>query len=352
MSNIEIIGMGTANPPLRLPQETAFEVYTNLVPLSDRAKSLMQRIFVNNHSIGYRHLALDTLTDVLEDNQDKLIARYQKYGVRVAVEAANRALENAGLTAEEIDALVVNTCTGYLCPGLTSYVAEALPLKAGVHPFDLQGMGCGGALPNLQTAYNFLQAHPDSNVLSIAVEICSATLYLDESPDILISNALFGDGAAAAVLTNRAVSGRVRLQGFSAGLYPQDRQHLYYRTENSKLRNVLSVDVPTVGASRGKEVIDRLLAQTGRGYQDIQHWILHPGGQKVLDAFEGVLPLPENALAASRKVLYDYGNMSSATVLFVLDEVLRNQTPQAGDTGLMCSFGAGFGVYAGLVEFV
>jgi len=156
MSNIEIIGMGTANPPLRLSQETAFEVYTNLVPLSDRAKALMERIFVSNHSIGYRYLGLDTPTDVLQDSQDELIARYKKYGVRVAVEAASRALSNAGLTPEDIDALVVNTCTGYLCPGLTSYVAEALPLKAGVHPFDLQGMGCGGALPNLQTAYNFL----------------------------------------------------------------------------------------------------------------------------------------------------------------------------------------------------
>jgi predicted naringenin-chalcone synthase len=352
MSNIEIIGMGTANPPLRLSQETAFEVYTNLVPLSDRAKALMERIFVSNHSIGYRYLGLDTPTDVLQDSQDELIARYKKYGVRVAVEAASRALSNAGLTPEDIDALVVNTCTGYLCPGLTSYVAEALPLKAGVHPFDLQGMGCGGALPNLQTAYNFLQAHPDSNVLIIAVEICSATLYLDEAPDILISNALFGDGAAAAVLTNRPGSGRVRLQGFAAGLYPQDREHLYYRTENSKLRNVLSVDVPDVGARRGKEVIDRLLAQSGKGYQDIQHWIVHPGGQKVIDAFESALNLPEEALAASRRVLYNYGNMSSATVLFVLDEVLRNHTPKAGDTGLMCSFGAGFGAYAGLVEFL
>jgi predicted naringenin-chalcone synthase len=352
MFDVQIAAMGTANPPLRLSQETAFEIYTSLVPLSDRARSLMERIFVSNQSIGYRHLGLDSPTDLLQESQDELIARYRKYGVRVAVEAANKALSSAGLTPKEIDALVVNSCTGYLCPGLTSYVAEALPLRADVHPFDLQGMGCGAALPNLETAYNFLQTHPESNVLIIAVEICSATLYLDEAPDILISNSLFGDGAAAAVLTNRPGNGQVRLKGFSAGLYPQDREHLHYRTENSKLRNVLSVDVPAVGARRGKEVIDRLLAQNGKGYPDIQHWILHPGGQKILDAFESELNLPEQALAASRKVLYNYGNMSSASVLFVLDEVLRNHAPQAGDAGLMCSFGAGFGAYAGLVEFL
>lgn len=352
MYNIQIAGMGTANPPLRLSQKTIFEGYANLLPLSDKAKSLLQRIFVNNHSIGYRHLGMDALTGVLEQSQDELIARYKKYGVPVAVEAAKRALNSAGLTPQDIDGVVVNSCTGYLCPGLTSFVAEALPLRSDVRPFDLQGMGCGAALPNLETAHNFLQAHPDSNVLSIAVEICSATLYLDEAPDILISNALFGDGAAATVLTNRPGNGRVRLKGFSAGLYPQDRDHLYYRTENSKLRNVLSVEVPVVGARHGKEVIDRLLAQTGRGYEDIQHWIVHPGGQKVLDAVEDALDLPEEALAASRKVLYNYGNMSSASVLFVLEEVLRNGAPQPGDIGVMCSFGAGFGAYAGLLEFL
>lgn len=352
MYDITITGMGTANPPLRLSQEMAFQVYTSLLPISDRAKSLLERIFVSNNSIGYRHFGMDAVTDVLEQDQDKLIARYKKHGVPVAVEAAKEALENAGLSPRDVDGLVVNSCTGYLCPGLTSYVAEALRLRPDVRPFDLQGMGCGAALPNLETAHNFLQVHPGGNVLSIAVEICSATLYLDEAPDILISNALFGDGAAAAVLTNRPGNGRVQLKGFSAGLYPQDRQHLHYRTENSKLRNVLSVEVPEVGARRSKEVIDRLLAQSGKGYNDIQHWIVHPGGEKIINAVKDGLGLPEESLKASRTVLYNYGNMSSASVLFVLDEVLRNHDPQPGDTGVMCSFGAGFGVYAGLLEFL
>jgi len=320
--------------------------------LSEEAKSLLQRIFVENQSIGYRYFAADAPTDALQDSQDELIARYQRFGVQVSVEAANRALNQATLAPEQIDAIVVNTCTGYLCPGLTSYVAEALPLRDDVRPFDLQGMGCGGALPNLETAYNFLQAHPRSNVLIIAVEICSATVYFDEAPDILVSNALFGDGAAAAVLTNHPGNGRIRLKGFSAGLYPQERHHLQYRTENSKLRNVLSMRVPILGARHGKEVIDRLLAGNGARYEDIQHWIVHPGGQKVLDAFQSALSLPEEALAPSRAVLYNYGNMSSATVLFVLEELLRQRAPRPGDKGLMCSFGAGFSAYAALLEFL
>ncbi|MCL7454812.1 MAG: type III polyketide synthase [Anaerolineae bacterium] len=352
MKDVRIVSLATANPPLRVSQEESYQAYVEMLPLSDRAKSLLQRIFVQNNSIGYRHFGMDALTDILHNSQDELIARYRKFAVPVSVEAARQALDRAGLAPADVDAVVINSCTGYLCPGLTSYVAEALPLRPDVWPFDLQGMGCGGAVPNLETAHNYLQAHPDHNVLAIAVEICSATIYFDEAPDILVSNALFGDGAAAAVLTNRAGEGGIRLAGFAAGLYPQDRQHLYYRTENSKLRNVLSVDVPAVGARRGKEVIDRLLAEKGLGYGEIDHWLMHPGGQKVLDALEDGLSLPAEALTPSRNVLYRYGNMSSVSVLFVLDELLRNHAPRPGDRGVVCSFGAGFGAYATLLEFL
>ena len=352
MKDVRIIALGTANPPLRVSQEESYQAYVNMLPLSDRAKGLLKRIFVENDSIGYRHFGMDSLADILKDSQDELIARYRKFAVQASVEAARQALERAGLGPSDVDAIVVNSCTGYLCPGLTSYVAEALELKPQVWPFDLQGMGCGAALPNLETTYNYLQAHPDSYVLSIAVEICSATIYFDEAPDILISNALFGDGAAAAVLTNRPGEGGVRLRDFAAGLYPQDREHLYYRTENSKLRNVLSIEVPAVGARRAGEVIGRLLAEHGLDRDGVDRWVVHPGGQKVLDAFKEAFELPAEALAASRQVLYDCGNMSSASVLFVLDEVLRSGGVQPGDTGVLCSFGAGFGAYAALLEFL
>lgn len=356
MTDVQIIGLGTANPPLRLSQEEIHRVYVERMPLSDEAQALLTKIFIDNRSIGFRHLGMDALTDALDESQDDLIARYRKFAVPVAVEAARAALDDAGLACEDVDALVVNTCTGYLCPGLTSYVAEALALDESVRPFDLQGMGCGGALPNLETAYNFARAYPGSHVLTISVEICSATLFFDEAADILVSNAIFGDGAAATVMTNGAGAGvgnrRVRVKGFSAGLFPQERPYLHYRSENSKLRNVLSQRVPVVGARRGRQVIERLLAENRLQKRDVDHWIVHPGGERVLDAFQRSLDLPDEAIAPSRAVLYDYGNMSSATVLFVLDRVLRDRAPRPGEVGVMCSFGAGFSAFAGLLEFM
>ncbi len=353
--DVRMVGLGTANPPLRLSQEEIYQAYVEMIPLSKKARALLKRILIDNQSIGFRHLGMEALTDALHDSQDELIARFKKFAVPLAVEAASRALAEAGLTPDDVDAVVINTCTGYLCPGLTSYVAEALPLKKGVRPFDLMGMGCGGALPTLETASNFLQAHPNDIVLTISVEICSATLFLSEAPDILVSNAIFGDGAAATVLTNRPGSpgkGGIRLKSFSAGLFPEHRQHLYYTTEDSRLRNVLSREVPTLGARHGKQVIDNLLAENGMTCQDIVHWIVHPGGEKVLDEFQHALALPDEALLSSRTVLYHYGNMSSATVLFVLEEVRRKHAPQPGDVGLLCSFGAGFTAFAGLLEFL
>ncbi len=354
MTDVQIVGLGTANPPLRLSQEEIHQVYVERLPLSDEARSLLEQIFVSNQSIGFRHLGMDALTDALDESQDDLIARYRKFAVPAAADAARKALDDAGLAREDVDALVTNSCTGYLCPGLSSYVAEALSLGEYIRPYDLQGMGCGGALPNLETAYNFALANPGRHVLTVSVEICSATLYFDESPDILVSNAIFGDGAAATVMVNGsgAASGRVRIKGFSAGLFPQDRQYLHYRSENSKLRNVLSQRVPVVGARHGKRVIERLLAENGLREQDVDHWVVHPGGERVLDAFQRSTGLPDKAIAPSRAVLYNYGNMSSATVLFVLGQVLRERAPRPGDVGVICSFGAGFSAFAGLLEFV
>ena len=149
-----------------------------------RLATLLKQILVDNQSIAYRHMAMDSLAEAcLHNTQDELIARYQKHAVPTATEAArDRAGRRPGVDAGEIDAVAVNTCTGYLCPGLTSYVAEELGLRKDVRPFDLQGMGCGGAIPCLETGYNYLQAHPDRNVLTLSVEMCTATIFFYGGP--------------------------------------------------------------------------------------------------------------------------------------------------------------------------
>lgn len=345
------MGVGTANPPLRVSQAEVYEMYISRVPLSEKSRLLLEQVLITNKSIAYRQLAMENLEEcVRESTQDQLIDRYRRYAVPVSVEAAGRALAQAGVAPNEIDAVVVNTCTGYLCPGLTSHIAERLALRQDVRPLDLQGMGCGGALPGLEAAYYYLLAHPHHNVLTVAVEMCSATLFFSEEPGVLISNCLFGDGAAATVLTSRPGNDGLRVRGFASGLFPEYRDYLYYATEDSKLKNVLSPRVPNVGAKCGKQVIDTLLSEHGVDYDGVARWAIHPGGQKVITAFQRALKLPDESLAPSRTILLNYGNMSSASVIFVLEETLRNHPPQPGDRVLVCSFGAGFSAFAGLLE--
>ena len=126
---------------------------------------------------------------------------------------------------------------------------------------------------------------------------------------------------------------------------------MHYRWEDGRLRNVLSARVPVIGARYAKRVVDELLSEQGLEYADIDYWIIHPGGEKVLDAFERTAGVPAESLMPSRRVLYEYGNMSSASVLFALEETLRSKSPAAGERGILCSFGAGFSAFAALLQF-
>ncbi len=167
-------------------------------------------------------------------------ARFLKFGRGTAVAASRRALAEAGVEPAGIAGLIVNTCTGYLCPGLSSYIAEDLGLDTSIRFLDLMGMGCGAAIPNLEAAAGMLARSGEGPVLSIAVEICSATIFPSHEPELVVSNSIFGDGAAAAVLDLKREDrrdGLAKMADFAADLFPRRREDLRYRTESGRLRN-------------------------------------------------------------------------------------------------------------------
>jgi alkylresorcinol/alkylpyrone synthase len=185
-----------------------------------------------------------------------------------------------------MDAILISTCTGYLCPGLTSYVSESLGLRSDVLALDLVGQGCGAALPNLRAAEALLISKRAANVLSICVEICSAAFYLDDDPGVLISACLFGDGAGAAVLSDVPVAGKrtVQWRASLSTLSPPDRDYLRLEQKNGMLRNILAPQVPSLAAKHAKTVLTESLARNGLARDKIKAWILHAGGQEVLAA--------------------------------------------------------------------
>jgi alkylresorcinol/alkylpyrone synthase len=346
-------GLGTATPPLYATQEEAYEFFTSHFTLTTGEQDLYRRILLDGKIKG-RYLGMDAKTDALETDPDRRLARFLKFGRATAVAAARRALAEAGVEPGEIVGLIVNTCTGYLCPGLSSYVAEDLGLATSIHFMDLMGMGCGAAIPNLEAAAGMLARSGEGPVLSLAVEICSATLFPSHEPELVVSNSIFSDGAAAAVLDrvpDNHPDGLARLVDFSTGLFPKYREDLRYRTEGGRLRNHLSKRVPVIGAHTATDVASRLLDKHGLSRDDIAWWAVHPGGTVVLAQVAKELKLPDEALRFSYSVFENYGNISSPSVLFVLREILDHGRPQPGQKGMLLAFGAGFSAFAALMEF-
>ena len=347
-----ICALATANPPLYVTQQEAFAFYSSRFHLGAEELALYRRLLLEGPTQG-RYIGMDQVDDACETHPDKLNERFLKYACLTAATAARKALADAQIAPENIRGLVVNTCTGYRCPGLTSYLAEDLKLGHNLKTLDIAGMGCGGALPNLEAACNMAEA-AKGPVLSIAAEICSATLFMGPDPALVVSNCIFGDGASAAVIQSSAakpVSALLRVLDSEAGLYPQHRNQLHYRLEGGRLRNVLSVKVPLFGAKTAREVLERLLAKHNLKQDAIQWWAVHAGGTAVLDQVGHGLGLTEADLRFSLEVFKKYGNMSSPTVMFALKEVLEQGKPQKGDLGVLLSFGAGFSAFVTLVEF-
>jgi alkylresorcinol/alkylpyrone synthase len=351
---VYVIGLGTATPAQRYSQSeclqalAASELFSTL---SSRSQVLLKKVLNGSSGIGSRYLALNPLEEFTNFNPDALHARFLRHAPALATRAARRALSNADIDASAVDAVIVSTCTGYLCPGLSGYVVEQLQLKPSVMALDLVGHGCGAALPNLQTAEALLALNGRCRtVLSICVEVCSAVFYLDDDPGVLVSACLFSDGAAAIILRHDPQPGKRRIhwEGNHSLLDPGQRDLLRFEQRNGMLRNILTRPVPQLAARFAQEVLASTLAERHMQQRDIHTWIWHAAGRDVLNALAERMGLNESDLRWSREILREYGNMSSPSVLFVLERALNSNAP-AGWWWLS-TFGAGFSCHGALLR--
>jgi predicted naringenin-chalcone synthase len=346
-------GLGTAAPENRYLKSECWDAFRAsewFQRLGTRARAIAQTVLLHDNGIEARHLAVDSLEEGFRIDPDTLYARFLANAPSLASRAAVRALKQAGQASAQIDALVVSTCTGMLCPGLSGYVAEQLGLRSDVQAYDLVGQGCGAALPNLRLAQALLASGQCNHVLSVCVEVCSAAMYLDDDPGVLISACLFGDGAGAAVLSRRPGERTRRIEWKdSVSLINQaQRQALMFQQRNGMLRNVLKREVPQLAAEHAEYVLHRALEQNGLERDDISAWIMHAGGRDVLNALERRLGVRKEDLRYSAAVLRDYGNLSSAFVYFVLQAALADEAP--GGAWWLSSFGAGFSCHGALLH--
>jgi alkylresorcinol/alkylpyrone synthase len=354
---MHIVGVGTATPPARYTKAeclTAFEQSPWFSRLDARAHLVARTVLQRDNGIDARRLAVDSLDEVFAIDPDTLSRRFQAHAPALAAQAAARALARAGLAARQVDAVVVSTCTGYSCPGLSGHVIERLGLRADVLAFDLVGQGCAAALPNLMLGKALLSGSACEQVLSVCVEVSSAAMYLDNDPGVLISACLFGDGAGAAVLSQRAApergagDRRITWQDSTSLIEPAQRAALMFEQRDGMLRNVLTRAVPTLAADYAQRVLATVLGRAGLQPADVSAWIMHAGGRDVLLALQRRLELQPGDLRYSAAMLREYGNLSSAFVYFVLEAALADEA--APGWWWLSSFGAGFSCHGALLE--
>ena len=348
-----ITGLGTAVPPQAYSQRNSWDALQNwpqFAQLKPRSKAILKKVLGGDNGIATRHLALTTLAEVFDRTPDELQARFATHATALATEAARRALLNADCLPAEIDAIIISTCTGYLCPGLTSYVSEQLGLRDNIVALDLVGQGCGAALPNLRTGEAVLAAGRAQKILSVCVEVCSAAFFIDDDPGVLISACLFADGAGAAVLAREPLPQRrgVEWKFSDSRLVTAERETLRFSHQNGKLRNILMPQVPAVASSLAEKLFAASLAAAHLKREQVTGWILHTGGRDVILALRDKLKLSAEDVRHSSAVLREFGNISSPSVYFVLERALNDSVPD----GLwwLCAFGAGFSCHGAFLE--
>ncbi len=331
--------LATAVPPNSFSQETCWQamLHSDLMEnLKPRSAAMLEKILTQGSSgIERRNLAVASIDQAFGLDAGELNQHFEREAPPLASAVLLDALQNAGLLATDVDALFVCTCTGYLCPGVTSHVAEQIGMRDDVYLADLVGLGCGAAIPMLRVAQGFLAANPGAVVATVAVEICSSAFFANDDPGVLISLCLFGDGAAAAIWTSEGKAGEWQAGHFTTTHRPAEREKIRFVNDAGKLKNQLHRAVPGLA---GEAVASLFAKRTSEPDQVLAH----SGGRDVVESLEAVLPFH---LTETREVLRDHGNMSSPSVLFALERRLMQNSPD--DRRLwLTAFGAGFAAHA------
>jgi predicted naringenin-chalcone synthase len=295
--------------------------------------------------------ALAEAGDPLGPTTAARLAHYLPAATAMGEAAAGEALRAAGVATERVTHLVTASCTGFTAPNVDVALIDALGLPRGVQRTHVGYMGCHAAMNALRVADGFVGADAGSVVLVVAVEVCSIHLAYGWDPQAIVSNALFGDGSAAVVVASEAGIDRPatwRLVDRETMVWPGTRDAMTWRITDHGFRMTLSSGVPGRIEASLEPVLARLLARHGLGIDAVDHWAVHPGGPQVLAATRRALGLSETALGVSHDVLREMGNLSSPTVLIILDRLAGRSTP--GQRCVALAFGPGLTVEAALVE--
>jgi len=333
-----LLSLATAVPPHVVEQAEAKararEAFGGNKALFDRLSGVF-----DNAGIARRHIVAPQDWYMHGHGWHDRNAVYLEAAERLFAEAATAAIEKAGLTPDQIDGVVSVSTTGIATPSLEARAFSKVGFRPDVRRVPVFGLGCAGGVNGLSLASRLASADPGSLWLLVTVETCSISIRLDsDDPAAIVAAALFGDGAAAAVVTS-GLHSLARITGSAEKLWPDTLRIMGWDVDDPGLSVVFDRAIPPFIEENLAEAVDEMCGKLGIAREEIDRFCCHPGGVKVIDAIESALELPQGELNLEREVLHDYGNMSAPTVLFVLDRLLERGLP---NKVMMTAFGPGF----------
>lgn len=276
---------------------------------------------------------------------------YVREVIDLGEKVLKKALQKAGWRPEDLDYIITVSCTGIMIPSLDAYLINKLKLRQDIVRLPVTEMGCAAGISGIIYAKNFLQANPGKRAAVIAVESPTATFQLDDySMANIVSAAIFGDGAACVLLSSHANDDGPEIMAEEMYHFYDNIHMMGFKLTNSGLQMVLDIEVPETIASHFPDIIHPFLEKNNMKIEDMDHLIFHPGGKKIVQTVESLFSDLGKNIDDTKEVLRLYGNMSSATVLYVLERIMDNK-PKKGEKGLMLSFGPGFSAQRVLLQF-
>lgn len=346
-----MLSVATALPPYRIEQAEMKEFARRMFSDSGRDIERLMPVF-DNSGVQARHFCvplewLDEVHSFPEKN-----ALYVKHALELSDGAARGSMVRAGAAPEDIGAIFFFSTSGISTPSLDSKLIFSLGLSEHTRRVPIWGLGCAAGAAGLARAADHARLHPEKLVLLVGAEFSSLTGQRDDlSKSNLISASLFGDGAAAVILGPGGGSGGPELVGDYSTVWSGTEDVMGWELVEGGLKVKLSRSVPDIVLERMRDNVEAACETNGITFDELRHFVLHPGGAKVLDAFEEVLRLPAGGLANSRGVLRECGNMSSVTVLFILERLLQSGDYGSGEPGILSAMGPGFSAEHVLFRF-
>ncbi|GAA5060919.1 alkylresorcinol/alkylpyrone synthase [Thermocatellispora tengchongensis] len=343
---MRVAAVRTEVPPNRYEQRQITDAFARI---NGGDEALLRR-FHTSSGVGARHLALPIEEYAAIDGFTRANDAYIDAAVALGEKALLGALDSAGVEPHEVDHVMLCSSTGVATPSLDARIAQRAGLRQDVKRVPVFGLGCVAGAAGLARTHDYLTGHPGEVAVLVCVELCSLTLQRDDtSPANLVASSLFGDGAAAVVgLGDRReaespgpVAGP-RVTATRSRLYPDTARLMGWEAGGHGLRIVLAADLVDTVEKHLADDVERFLAREGLTPDDIATWVCHPGGPKVIDAVAGLFGLPGDALGHTWRSLRELGNMSSASVLNVLERTMAGPRPEPGEPGLLLALGPGF----------